>query len=173
MSTNDQRTLAFAGPIYDTNLTASTIVHADANKGFTSLANGAGALTNDNAGNFGWYGSYATQPGNNNWSGSNYHSGAVTTSTNLCAQAPDFSVQESLFSTNAAFAFLAPIGVDTTGKTAQWTLCHTTNTTASAVAITVPAGVRAVGTMYVTNLTEIWWNCYGGRFTNAFFIPVF
>lgn len=116
---------------------------------------------------------YTDKTNNFTTASSNHFAGAVTTTTNLCAQAPDFSVQESLFSTNAAFAFLAPIGVDTTGKTAQWTLCHATNTTASAVAITLPAGVRGVGTMFVTNLTEIWWNCYGGRFTNAFFIPVF
>lgn len=104
---------------------------------------------------------------------SNYVAMTVTTSTNQNQVTPDFSVPEQLMSTNAAFTFLAPVGVDTTKTTVQWTLVNVTNTTAAAVLITSPANCHTVGTAYVTNLTAVWFQCYAQKFTNAFYIPVF
>lgn len=104
---------------------------------------------------------------------SNYVAMTVTTSTNQNQVTPDFSVPEQLMSTNAAFTFLAPVGVDTTKTTVQWTLVNVTNTTSSAVLITPPANCHAVGTWYCTNLTAIWFQCYAQKFTNGFAIPVF
>lgn len=155
------------------NLTASTVVAADANKYLSSVANAAGALTNNGTGTLGFYNSFATQPGNNVMSGSNYVSGSITTSTNSCNGVPDFSVIESLFSTNNAVIFAAPTGIDSTKKTVQWLLVNVTNTTAAAVSITAPANCHLTGTAYVTNLTWCWFQCYGGAYTNLACVPVF
>ncbi len=103
---------------------------------------------------------------------SNYWAIAPTYSTNL-VWGPDFSKPESLISTNAAFTMVAPVGVDTTKKEAQWTLVNVTNTTAAAVLITAPANVHTVGTMYVTNWTAFWFQCYANAITNCYATPVF
>lgn len=42
--------------ITNLSLTVNTVLKADGNKRIVSIPNGTGALTNDNAGNFGWYG---------------------------------------------------------------------------------------------------------------------
>lgn len=110
---------------------------------------------------------------NNAFTKTNYEALNFTTSTNQNQVTPDFSVPEQLMSTNAAFTFLAPVGVDTTKTTVQWTLVNVTNTTAAAVLITSPANCHTVGTAYVTNLTAVWFQVYAQKFTNAFYIPVF
>lgn len=121
----------------------------------------------------------ATQSGNNAFSGNNvfsktnFSSSNFTTSTNQNQITPDFTVAEQLITTNAAFTFLAPVGVDVGKVEAQWTLVHVTNTTAAAVAITSPANCHTVGTAFVTNLTDVWFNCYAQKFTNAFYVPIF
>jgi hypothetical protein len=137
------------------------------------LANGTGALTNDGAGNFDYYNAFATKPSANAFTGSNFFNVAITFSTNQNQIVPDFSLPEQLISTNAAFTFLAPVGVDTTKKTVQWTLVNVTNTTAAAVAITAPANVHPVGTAFVTNWTLCYFQCYAQKITNLFFVPVF
>lgn len=134
----------------------------------------SGALTNDGAGVLGWYPSFATQPGNNVMSGSNYFGGAVTGPTNSSGTAPDMSKSAgaSLLSTNAAFAWLVPTSVDPSKLTQQWAEILVTNTTAAAVAMTVTAPCNSVGTAYVTNLTDVWVMVYPFVCTNFYFIPV-
>lgn len=142
-------------------------------------ANAAGALTNNGTGTLGWNNNFASQPGNNAFSGNNvfsatnFMSANFTQATNGNPVVPDFSIPEQCFSTNAAFTFLAPSGVDTTAKTVQWTLVNVTNTSASAVLVTVPANCHAVGTMYLTNWGCFWFQTYGGKITNCFAIQVF
>jgi hypothetical protein len=165
--------LQVIGSVYSTNLTASTVLEADANKGLVSIANASGALTNNGSGTVGYYNSFATQPSANAFTASNYFSVSFDTSTNQNQITPDFSLPEQLMSTNAAFTFLAPVGVNAGKVTAQWTLVMVTNTTAAAVLVTAPANCHAVGTMYVTNLTAFWFQCYAQKFTNCYATPVF
>lgn len=108
----------------------------------------------------------------NNFTGSNYFGGSVTTATNSCNGIPDMTQVETLFSTNNVPVFGKPTGVDTTGKTAQWLLVHITNTTASAKSITSEATWSVAGTAFVTNWTDLWLNIYAASKTNAFYIPV-
>lgn len=105
--------------------------------------------------------------------GSNYFSKALSFSTNQNQVVPDFSLPEQLMSTNAAFTFLAPAGVDTTKTEVQWTLVNVTNTTAVAVAITPPANCHGVGTLFVTNWSLCYFQCYAQKLTNLFCVPVF
>ena len=105
--------------------------------------------------------------------GSNYFAKSIMFSTNQNQMKPDFSLSEQLMSTNAAFTFLAPVGVDSTKTGAQWHLVNVTNTTAVAVLMTSPANVHTVGTPYVTNWSYIWFHCYAGKITNAIYTPVF
>lgn len=93
--------------------------------------------------------------------------------TNLTTLAPNFNLPVSLITTNAAFTLLAPINVDAGANTYQFCTMFVTNSTASAVAITAPSGVRTVGTLFVTNLTRIDFEKYGNKFTNAYFMPIF
>jgi hypothetical protein len=106
-------------------------------------------------------------------SGSNYWAKSWSTSTNQNQIVPDFSLPEQLMSTNAAFTFLAPVGVQAGKTVAQWTLVMVTNTTAAAILVTAPANCHAVGTMYITNLTAFWFQCYAQKFTNCYATPVF
>lgn len=108
----------------------------------------------------------------NDFTGSNYFGGAVTTSTNACNGIPDMTQLETLFSTNNTPVFGKPTGVDTTGKSSQWLLIHITNTLASAKAITSEATWSVVGTPWVTNWTDLWLNIYAASKSNAFYIPV-
>lgn len=153
--------------------TASTVPIWDGNKSLGSIANGTGALTNNGSGVVGYYLNYATTSGNNAFTSTNFFSKAFTVSTNQNQITPDFSLPEQLISTNAAFTFLAPVGVDTTKVTAQWTLVNVTNTTAAAVAITPPANCHGVGTLYVTNWSLCYFQCYAQKITNLYCIPVF
>lgn len=105
--------------------------------------------------------------------GSNYFSKALTFATNGNPVVPDFSIPVNYFSTNAAFTFLAPIGVDTTKKTYQRTYVYVTNTTAAAKAVTAPAATRAAGTMFVTNLTKFEFETYAQQWTNCIATPIF
>lgn len=84
----------------------------------------------------------------------------------------DLSKGAQLLSTNAAFLFLSPT-VDSAKTSYQRTMFFVTNSTASAVAITVPATVNKVGTAFVTNLTRCEWECYAQQFTNVYFTPIF
>lgn len=171
-ATNYLGDLTVTNGITNLSLTANTVLEADANRRISSIPNGSGALTNDNSGVVGYYPSFATQPSANAFAGSNYFGSTITTSTNL-SWGPDFAVEETCLSTNAAFTFAAPVGVDTAGKTVQWTLVNVTNTTTAAVLITSPANCHTIGTPYVTNWTCVWFQCYAQKITNAFYIPVF
>lgn len=143
--------------ITNLSLTANTVLQTDSRKVITNEVSGV----------------VVQAPGNHVFSSSNYFGVSFTTSTNLCTGVPDFTQPESIFSTNNAVVFAAPVGVDTTKKTAQWILVNVTNTTAAAVTITPPANCHLVGTGYVTNLTQCWFQCYGGAFTNLNCSPVF
>lgn len=118
-------------------------------------------------------GDAALKAGNNAFTGSNYFAKAITVSTNQNQITPDFSLPEQLISTNAAFTFLAPVGVDSTKTTAQWHVCNVTNTTAVAVAMTSPANCHTIGTAFVTNWTAVWFQCYASKITNAYYTPGF
>lgn len=161
----------FFGPV--SNTWPTLLTSTNANGPLISTTSGISA-----SGSNSWTGSnYFSQAllsaANGAWTGSNYFQGAVTTSTNQNQITPDFSVEEQLITTNAAFTFLAPVGVDTTLKTVQWHLCNVTNSSASAVAITSPANCHTVGTAWVTNWTAVWFQVYASKITNAYYVPVF
>ena len=137
------------------------------------IGNGQGALTNDGTGTIGWFNNYAIRNATNAFTDTNYFSKAFTFSTNLSLVHPDFSNPENYLTTNAAFTFLAPLGVDTTHKTTQWTLMCVTNTTGSAVLATAPANCYSVGTPYITNLTYFWFHTYAGQWTSMLATPIF
>jgi hypothetical protein len=101
--------------------------------------------------------------------------GSISYSTNQNQIVPDFTPGKGfqLMTTNAAFTFLAPIGIDTTKTTVQTTAIYVTNTTAAVVIVTPPANCHAVGTMNVTNLTRFTFECYAQKFTNVFGVPIF
>lgn len=104
---------------------------------------------------------------------SNYFSKNFTYATNQNQIVPDFSIPEQLMTTNAAFTFLAPVGVDLTKTEVQWTTVNVTNTTAAVVNVTAPANCHAIGTMNVTNWTVFVFQCYAQKITNCFAIPSF
>jgi hypothetical protein len=113
-------------------------------------------------------------PGASVFLGSNYFSGAITGPTNSSGTAPDMSKTSgaSLLSTNAAFAWLVPTSVDLTKTCQQWVEILVTNTTASAVAMTVTAPCNSTGTAYVTNVTDVWVMVYPFVITNFYFVPL-
>lgn len=101
----------------------------------------------------------------------------LTYTTNSgAALTPDFTKAVTWLTTNAAFTFLAPVGVNLNAW--ETTTTFVTNSTASVVAITCPtAGVatgqiKTNGVWNVTNLTAITWN-HLGNFTNAIAYPIF
>lgn len=104
---------------------------------------------------------------------SNYFSKNFTYATNQNQIVPDFSIPCQLMTTNAAFTFLAPVGVDLTKTEMQTTAVYVTNTTAVVINITVPANCHSVGTANCTNLTRVTFEVYAQKWTNAFFVPVF
>lgn len=85
---------------------------------------------------------------------------------------PDFALGYQLFKTNAAFAFLAPVNVDTTKTLAQTCVVIVTNSTAAAVLVTAPASIHTQGTWYVTNVTTFTFFQYAQLFTNAIALPL-
>lgn len=94
-------------------------------------------------------------------------------STNQSTMAPNFTLGYSFISTNAAFTFLAPTGIDTAKLTVQSTVVYVTNSTAAVVVITPPANCHPVGTANVTNLTRCTFECYPNLVTNVFFVQIF
>lgn len=97
-------------------------------------------------------------------------SGIVRYSTNLTTMAPDWNLKYSTITTNAAWVFLAPLNFVATEF--QSTVLFVTNSTASAVAVTVPAGWHTQGTWYCTNVTTFTVSHYGTIFTNAIAFPL-
>lgn len=77
------------------NLTANTVVKADASRALASIPNGTGALTNNNAGAFGWYPDYASFTDLNNASNA-----IITQITNLSAIVSNISALDTLTVTN-------------------------------------------------------------------------
>lgn len=104
---------------------------------------------------------------------SNYFSKNFTYATNQNQIVPDFSIPCQLMTTNAAFTFLAPVGVDLTKTEMQTTAVYVTNTTAVVVNVTAPANCHAVGTMNITNLTRFTFEVYASKFTNCYSVPIF
>lgn len=92
--------------------------------------------------------------------------------TNSNPVVPDFTLGYQLFQTNAAFTFLAPVGVDTTKLLAQTAVVFVTNSTAAAVLVTAPANVHTQGTWYVTNVTAFTFFQYAQKFTNCIAYPL-
>lgn len=154
--------ISVGGNLIDTNLTPLTVLNADASSHVVSQANGTGAYTNNGSGIMGWFNSYLVSP-----------VAQLDYSTNTATQAPDFSKGYQMFTTNAAFTFLAPIGVDTTKTKAQTAVVLVTNSTAVAVLMTPPSGCYQQGTWYVTNATAVTFFCYPFGFTNAYALPLF
>jgi hypothetical protein len=94
--------------------------------------------------------------------------------TNAGAINPNMLNSYSLVSTNAAFVMLLPTGVDTTQTKVQTSVLLVTNTTAAAVAITLPAApVKSTGTWYVTNVSSITTVVYPKVVTNMICLPIF
>jgi len=77
--------------------------------------------------------------------------------TNTSSVRADFNMPVNKFTTNAAFLWLSPANVDTTGKKTQVTDVTVTNSTAAAVLATFAASVRVTGTPYITNETDFHW----------------
>lgn len=96
----------------------------------------------------------------------------VTYATNANAVTVDFTLPYSLLSTNAAFTFLTPSGVDTTKLLTQTAVIIVTNTTAAAIAVTMPANVHSQGTLFVTNATTFTFFQYAQKFTNCVALPL-
>ena len=96
----------------------------------------------------------------------------VVYTTNANSVTVDFTLPYSLLSTNAAFVFLTPSGVDTTKLQVQTAVILVTNTTAAAVAVTMPANVHSQGTLFVTNVTTFTFTQYAQRFTNCVALPL-
>lgn len=154
---------------YTVALTSSSItVNGTANHittTSTSIALGGSATLDTGS-------SVALRDAENAFTSSNHFAGSVTTSTNSCNGIPDMALVEADFSTNNAIVLGAPIHVDTTGKTVQWSLVNLINTSGPAVPITVQGSVSVVGTAFSTNLTWGWYQCKGGSYTNLALVPV-
>lgn len=92
--------------------------------------------------------------------------GNVAYSTNLITGAqPDFYLGSMDFVTNNVAHLLAPINVNPN----KWETCAVavTNSTASAVAITIAGNVHVQGTLFVTNLTILSYTHDGNKWTNC------
>lgn len=103
-------------------------------------------------------------------SSTNFNGSGLFYKTNVSTAAPNFFLPYSLFSTNAAFAFLAPLNVSATN--AQTAVVMVTNSTGSSVVVTAPANVHTQGTWNVTNVSTFTFFNYGGVFTNAIAFPL-
>ena len=96
---------------------------------------------------------------------------ALLNVTNLSTMAPNFALGYAMITTNAAFTFLSPINV--TATLAETAVLLVTNSTASAVAVTLPSGIYSQGTFYVTNVTTFTFFHYGKAFTNCIALPLY
>jgi hypothetical protein len=94
------------------------------------------------------------------------------TLTNSNPVVPDFNLPVNYWVTNAAFLFLAPANVETTGLKLQVTDCIVTNSTAAAVAVTFPGSIHVTGTAFVTNLSVFHFRQFAGKWTNCACEPV-
>lgn len=97
--------------------------------------------------------------------------GSMSFNTNQATMAPNFSLMAQDITTNAAFTFLAPIGVNQ--NYFERCMVFVTNSTAAAVLATMPANVHGYGTPYVTNLTKFTFEHYGKVYTNCNAEPIF
>jgi len=91
---------------------------------------------------------------------------------------PDFTIAAQLMSTNANFALLSPVGVNTGNTNYQMHMFFVTNTAGnSTLTASPPANVHPVPLsvpMYVTNLSRFVMEVYGGnKFTNVYCVPIF
>jgi hypothetical protein len=96
----------------------------------------------------------------------------INYSTNTGGIIPDMRKGYQMITTNAAFTFLAPIGVDTTKTLAQTAVVFITNSTAAAVVMTPQVAWHIQGTWYVTNVSSITVFQYAQVFTNAVALPL-
>lgn len=102
--------------------------------------------------------------------------GGISYATNQNQIKPDFTLPCQLMSTNAAFTFLAPVGIDASLTTLQVHAVYVTNSSGnSTVLVSPPANCHPVPTtgMYLTNVTRFTFECYAGKITNCFAVPVF
>lgn len=138
-------------------------------------ASALGSLTNDGSGNLGWFDASSRT----NFNGITVTNTVIANQTeyytNLCTMAPDFSKGYCWISTNAAFTFLLPIGIDATGTKAQTTVMIVTNSSAAAILATAPANVHVVpgSVMYITNATAYTFFLYPLIGTNVYGVPLF
>lgn len=171
-----QQVLAFTLPVTQSgngtnwNTAASTIVATGVAGGYCSAISGQ-----DNRMLVSWYDDNHSSAAPANVYLTNFIARSILT-TNLSTMAPDFggigvTTRYSWISTNAAFAFLAPIGIDP--SLPQTSVLFVTNTTAAAIAVTAPSGVHTQGTWYITNLTSFTFFKYGNYYTNAIALPLF
>lgn len=99
--------------------------------------------------------------------------GALSFATNLQATA-NFNRGWAMTNPAASYTQAAPIGVDAALLTFQQTLYTITNSGASAITVTLPAGLKKatwwgtnVTAFVVTNATMQWWTCRPGE-TNVY-----
>lgn len=179
----------------NSSLTASRIMLTDANKAQSSAA-ASGAVpidadgsattfaqvnalapgyvvTNANANIFNQVAEMDLTGTTNYVSGNLRVDGGISYSTNLTA-APNFNKSWSMTNVAAAYTMAAPIGVSTALLTFQQTLYTITNTSGSAILVTLPAGFKEsdwwgtnVTAFYVTNATTAWVTCRPGE-TNIY-----
>lgn len=179
--------LTVTNPITNISLTANTIVKSDANKALASVANGTGALTNNNAGLFGWF-TYASLQDITNtvqsytntfMSATNltFTNGTLLVKqiaylTNTGTMAPDFAKGYDAISTNASFQFLDPINTETSGKYVETTVKLVENSSGSAIVATPFANCIVISNSYMgvgaNGATWFTFVRYGTQKTNVY-----
>lgn len=100
--------------------------------------------------------------------------GTAAYSTNLSGTSPNFTNGSyQTLTTNNAFVWLAPSGINTARTNVQVIMTTVTNSAAAVTNMTAPANVIARGTWNVTNITEITWKYDGSlNVTSAYSFPV-
>lgn len=93
--------------------------------------------------------------------------------TNQSTMAPDFSKGYAAISTNASFAFLDPIGMESNRKFVETTVMRVVNSSGSPILATLPANVNEVpgSVLWITNVTYFTWVLYGSDETNCYGVP--
>lgn len=185
--------LTVTNPITNISLTANTIVKSDANKALASVANGTGALTNNNAGLFGWF-TYASLQDITNTVNSYTNTFMSSTNTiftnatvlvnqidyltNACPSmvGVDFAKGYQACTTNAAFTFNLPINLDATKTRVQTAVVRVDNSSGpTPIAVTLPANVHQVpgSVLWITNSTYFTFSYYSPDQTNCYAVPIY
>lgn len=179
--------ITVTNPITNLSLTANTIVKSDANRALASVANGTGALTNNNAGTFGWF-TYASLQDITNtvefytntfmlrtntiFTNNTVLVQQVRYLTNSGTMAPNFTNGYDAITTNASFVFLDPINTDATGKSVETTVKLVENSSGSPIVATPFANCIVISNSYMgvgaNGATWFTFVRYGTQKTNVY-----